>query len=30
MQLQLLKLETQIKSPEFVPALDKIKQNLGE
>ena len=30
MQLQLLKLETQSKSPEFAPALDKIKRNLGE
>ena len=25
-----LKLETQSKSPEFAPALDKIKRNLGE
>ena len=30
MQLQLLKVETQSKSPEFTPALDKIKRNLGE
>ena len=30
MQLQLLKLETQGKSPEVAPALDKIKRNLGE
>ena len=30
MQLQLLKLETQSKSPEFSPALDKIERNLGE
>ena len=30
MQLQLLKLETHSKSPEFAPALDKIKRNLGE
>ena len=30
MQLQLLKLETQSKSPEFSSALDKIKRNLGE
>ena len=30
MQLRLLKLETQRKSPEFAPALDKIKRNLGE
>ena len=30
MQLQLLKLETQRKSPEFAPALDKMKRNLGE
>ena len=30
MQLQLLKIETQSKSPEFAPALDKIKRNLGE
>ena len=29
MQLQLLKLETQSKSPEFAPALDKIKHNSG-
>ena len=30
MQLQLLKLEAQGKSPEFSPTLDKIKRNLGE
>ena len=30
MQLQLLKLEAQSKSPEFAPALDKIKRNLEE
>ena len=30
MQLQLLKLETQSKSPEFAPALGKIKRSLGE
>ena len=30
MQLQLLKVETQSKSPEFTPALDKIKRHLGE
>ena len=30
MQLQLLKLETQRKSPEFAPALDKMKRNSGE
>ena len=30
MQLQLLKIETQIKSPELTPALDKINRNLGE
>ena len=30
MQLQLLKLETQSKSPEFPPVLGKIKSNLGE
>ena len=30
MQLQILKLETQGKSPEFSPALDKIERNLGE
>ena len=30
MQLQLLKLETQSKSPEFTQALDKINCNLGE
>ena len=30
MQLQLLKLEIQSKSPEFALALNKIKRNLGE
>ena len=30
MQLQLLKVEIQRKSPEFAPALDEIKRNLGE
>ena len=30
MELQLLKLENQSKSPEFAPASDKIKRNLGE
>ena len=30
MQLQLLKLETQSKSPEFTQALDKMDRNLGE
>ena len=30
MQLQLFQVETQRKSPEFSPALDKIKRNLGE
>ena len=30
MQLQLLKLETQSKAPEFTPALDEINRNLGE
>ena len=28
--LKLLKVETQRKSPEFAPALDKIRRNLGE
>ena len=30
MQLTLIKLETQSKSPEFTPALDKTNRNLGE
>ena len=30
MQLQVLKLETHSKSPEFPPTLDKIKRNLEE
>ena len=29
-QLQLLKVKTRRKSPEFTPALEKIKGNLGE
>ena len=30
MEVQLLKLEPQRKSPEFAPAVDKIKRNFGE